>query len=383
MKNSQDIEELLKKLFEESSLILATLSQGVEYSKVIIRPIDIQGKKNYQISIFVQEKVLHSNYSSENCLEWLKSHFHDFKQTFLYTTVADYHLLVGKKGNITLLTKKPTKNSQNLAHNRKKNYLLEEGKPIDFLVELGVMNANGKVLASKGDKFRQINHFLEMINDILSHLDPSKPIQMIDFGCGKAYLTFALYYFFKIKGYKLKMIGLDLKSDVIQFCQKLACTLGYEGLQFIHQDINQFEPNGEVDLVVSLHACDTATDAALEKAIRWQSKVILAVPCCQHELLSQIEQEALRPLLKHGILKERFAALATDAARVQLLDVLGYQTQIIEFIDIENTPKNLLIRAIKRTRSTDVRSAWEAYLNFKRILNIHPSLERRFHSELS
>lgn len=383
----QNLEELLDSIFEDDSLILATLSaprQIGESFKVTIRPICIRGEQNYQITELRQEKALHSNLSSENCLAWLKQHAHNFKQTFFYTILADYHLLVGKKGNVTLLKKKPTKTSKNLIHNRQKNYLWQDGEPIDFLVQLGVMNSEGKVYASKTDKFRQINRFLEMIEDILPHLNPSQVVHVVDFGCGKAYLTFALYHFLKItKGYLVKMIGLDLKSDVIQYCQELAQTLGYEkDLSFIQEDINKFDPKEEVDLVVSLHACDTATDAALEKAIRWKAKVILCVPCCQHELLHQIEQDALRPLLKYGILKERFAALTTDAARVQLLDVLGYQTQIMEFIDLEHTPKNLLIRAIKRSLPSDSKSAWEAYLNFKKFLNIAPSLERRFKSEL-
>ena len=221
-----------------------------------------------------------------------------------------------------------------------------------------------------------------MIDDILPNLNPSRTIQIVDFGCGKAYLTFALYHFFKkIKGYNIRMIGLDLKQDVILFCQELAQSLGYENdLQFINCDINAYDAPSCVDIVISLHACDTATDAALEKAIRWKANV-LCVPCCQHELMNQIRQKS-NPLLKHGILKERFAALATDAARVQLLDVLGYQTQIMEFIDLEHTPKNLLIRAVKRSQtSRNQKGAWKDYLKFKNTLNINPSLERRFQTE--
>jgi SAM-dependent methyltransferase len=388
MASLQEIEALLATIFEENALILATLSaphKAKESFKVVIRPILIKGQLSYQITEQRQQKALHHNLSIEDCVNWLKQHVGDFKQTFLYTGLADYQLLVGKKGHVTLLKKAPTKTPRKLSHNRQKEYLWQEGIPVPFLIHLGVMSPEGKVYAAKKDKFRQINRFLEMISDVVLQLDSSKILRIVDFGCGKAYLTFALYHFLKItKGYQVHMVGLDLKSDVIQYCQELAQTLGYHhDLHFIREDINNYQAPDEVDIVVSLHACDTATDAALEKAIRWQAKVILCVPCCQHELMKQIHQDTLQPLLKHGILKERFAALTTDAARAQLLEVLGYQTQLLEFIDIEHTPKNLLIRAMKRFHSDGHRkSAWQTYLNFKHSLNIDPSLERRFHSEL-
>lgn len=386
MTNQQDFKVLLASIFEAEAFILATLSaprKKSEISKVTIRPIKVKDKLNYQLTENRQQQALHHNLSKEECVVWLTQHLLDFKQSFLYTTTADYQVLVGKKDNVTILKKDPTKAPRELTHNRQKEYLWQEGIPIPFLVQLGVMSAEGKVYAAKQDKFRQINRFLEMIEDVLPHLDSSRVLRIVDFGCGKAYLTFALYHFLKeTKGFQVNMVGLDLKSDVIKYCQELAQTLGYQhDLHFVREDINTFQTQEGVDLVVSLHACDTATDAALEKAIRWQAQVILSVPCCQHELMGQIQQETLRPLLKHGILKERFAALATDAARVQLLEVLGYQTQILEFIDVEHTPKNLLIRAIKRSHSGNQKAAWQTYLSFKQILNIHPSLERRFHSE--
>ncbi len=385
MTNLQDIEEILASIFEKDALILATMSaprKTHDMTKVMIRPIVIKGQSVYQVTENRQQQALHHNLSKQNCLNWLKQHLSDFKQTFLYTADADYHVLVSKKEHVTLLKKSPTKAPREAVHNRQKEYLWQEGIPVPFLVHLGVMSADGKVYASKKDKFRQINRFLEMIDDVLPHLDPSHPLNIVDFGCGKAYLTFALYHFLKVtKGYQVQMVGLDLKSDVIQYCQELARTLGYQqDLQFIRGDINTFQGQEKVDMVVSLHACDTATDAALEKAVRWQSQVILCVPCCQHELMQQVQQDSLKPLLKHGILKERFAALVTDAARVQLLEVLGYHTQILEFIDLEHTPKNLLIRAIKRShqREEQQQLAWQTYLTFKQHLNINPSLERRF-----
>lgn len=388
MSNREEIEDLLAALIEKDELILATLSSprlpdGA--SKAVVRPLLIKEKLNYQLTENHRQQAFHHNLSKKECLNWLKQHLHDFKQTFLYASSVDYHILLGKKGNLTLLKKPPSKAPRKLIHNRQKEYLLQEGKPIPFLVHLGVMNAEGKVHTAKKDKFRQINRFLEMIDDVLPHLDSTRSLHIVDFGCGKAYLTFALYHFLKrIKGFQIHLTGIDLKSDVIQYCQELSQALGYQNdFQFIQGDIDNYQTQEGVDMVVSLHACDTATDAALEKAVRWQAQVILSVPCCQHELLQQIQQEQLRPLLKHGILKERFSALATDAARVQLLEVLGYQAQILEFIDLEHTPKNLLIRAIRRSQSDGHRkAAWQTYLSFKQTLHIDPSLERRFQSEL-
>ncbi len=385
----QEIEHLIETILEKQELILATLSApriAKDISKVVIRPLLIKGKLSYQVTENRQQQAFHRNLFKEECLNWVKQHLENFKQIFFYTTSADYHVLLSKKGNVTLLKKAPSKAPLDLIHNRQKEYLLQEGEPIPFLVHLGVMNAEGKVHAAKKDKFRQINRFLEMIDDVLLHLDSSRPLHIIDFGCGKAYLTFALYHFLKaIKGYQVQLLGLDLKQDVIQYCQELAQSLGYQDdLHFIREDIDHYQAKHPIDMVVSLHACDTATDAALEKAIRWQAQVILSVPCCQHELMHQIQQEELRPLLKHGILKERFAALATDAARVQLLEALGYQAQILEFIDVEHTPKNLLIRAIKRSQPDGhCKAAWQAYVKFKHLLHVHPSLEKRFQLELS
>lgn len=390
LENSQ-IKDLFSTWFEKELLIQAVLSaprQVGESTKVVIRPLVMKGKTVYQLTEQRQQQALHRNLSPEECCEWLNQHSKNFKQSFFYTKEADYHLLVSKKGQLTLLKKPPTKVKMPIVstHNRQKEYLLSEGTIVPFLVQLGIMSSTGKVHANKRDKFRQINRFLEMIDDVLVHLDPTQLVRLIDFGCGKAYLTFALYHFLKIvKGYQVQITGLDLKQEVIQYCQELAETLGYQhDLQFIQGDINDFQAAEKVDMMVSLHACDTATDAALEKAVRWQTRVILCVPCCQHELMHQVQNQALEPLLKQGILKERFAALATDAARAQLLEVLGYQTQILEFIDLEHTPKNLLIRAVKRKQASieHSRQAWKSYLTFKENLGIHPSLEKRFQAEL-
>ena len=235
------------------------------------------------------------------------------------------------------------------AHNRVKQYILKEGVPVPFLIDLGVMNGQGKIVHARYDKFRQINRFLEFIEDILPQLNKNKENVIIDFGCGKSYLTFAMYYYLKeVKGYPVRIIGLDLKEDVIRHCSDLAVRYGYEKLSFTCGDIASYEGVDHVDMVVTLHACDLATDYALEKAVGWGAKVILSVPCCQHELNRQIHNPVLQPVLEYGLLKERMAALYTDGIRAKVLEYRGYNTQILEFIDMEHTPKNILLRAVLR-----------------------------------
>ncbi len=386
---SSEFDQIVSLIFAEKSLLSATLSspqaKSQEVLKVQIRPVSIKGKVQYQISEHYSQKVLHKNLSKEECENLLRNLLtHDFKQGLLCTAANDYHILVGKKRNITVITKPPSKTAlKTLSHNIPKQYLLQEGTPVPFLAALGIMNSVGKVFANKRDKFKQMNRFLEIVSDILPALEHKSKIHIIDFGCGKAYLTFALYhYLHNILKYDLEIVGLDLKQDVIAYCQSLADKLAYRKLQFVLGDINGYQPKNKVDLVVTLHACDTATDAALEKAVRWNADVILSVPCCQHELFTQVQSLPLNALLQHGILKERFAALATDAARGKILELLGYAVQIIEFIDMEHTPKNIMIRAVRKKHpQVDPKMAKE-YNEFKQLLNIYPSLEQRFINEL-
>ena len=251
------------------------------------------------------------------------------------------------------------------SHNRQKRYILEEGKHVAFLEDLGVMTADGKVVRSRYDKFRQINRFLEFIEDILPRLNKSRENVIIDFGCGKSYLTFAMYYYLhELKGYEVRIIGLDLKQDVIDHCNRLSVAYGFDKLKFYHGDIASYDGVDHVDMVVTLHACDTATDYALEKAVKWDASVILSVPCCQHELNKQMDNELLRPVLQYGLIKERMAALYTDALRAEILENRGYRTQILEFIDMEHTPKNILIRAVKQGGPKDNRKEIEDILQF-------------------
>ena len=265
-----------------------------------------------------------------------------------------YQVLVSKKGKMTIQRRLQTGRFKeiDLSHNRKKHYILEEGKAVPFLQDLGVMTKEGEIVRTKFDKFRQINRFLEFIEDILPALSREREVTILDFGCGKSYLTFAMYYYLKeLKKYDVHIIGLDLKEDVIRKCNGLAEKYGYEKLHFLCGDIAEYEGVQKVDMVVTLHACDKATDYALAKAVEWDAQVILSVPCCQHELNDQIQNKLLSPVLKYGLLKERMSALLTDGIRAELLESKGYSTQILEFIDMEHTPKNLLIRAVKTGRS--------------------------------
>lgn len=380
--SEKSLESLLSEIFEHHLLIQAVLSsprKSQECQKITIRPLLVKGEQLFQFTEFTDQQAFHLNLSPQECLKKVLENILIFKQSFFYTQQADYQILVSKKLQTTILKKPPSKSTSSLSllHNRKKSYLLEEGSPIPFLIHLGVMSTEGKIYPKKNDKFKQMNRFLEIIEDVIPHLDQNRQIRIVDFGCGKAYLTFALYHYLKvISGYNIQIHGLDLKKDVIEHCQTLAQDLGYSDLSFSLGDISKYRSDDPIDMVVTLHACDTATDAALAKAIHWKASVILCVPCCQHELFEQVNNEALNPLLKHGILKERFAALATDAARAQLLEIEGYRTQVMEFIDMEHTPKNLLIRAVKRTQSQDTSEAVAAYKEFTDCLHIQPCLER-------
>ena len=306
-----------------------------------------------------------------------------FKQAQAETEGWTASVLVSKKGKVSIKRKpkaeirKPADVlndawKSGLAHNRKKNYILEEGIPMPFLIDLGVQTAEGRIVHARYDKFRQINRFLEFIEDVLPELPKDREVTILDFGCGKSYLTFAIYYYLhELKGYDIRIIGLDLKTDVIYACNQLAKKYGYRKLKFMEGNIADYTGSDEVDMVVTLHACDTATDFALAKAVGWKAKVILSVPCCQHEVNRQIANETLAPLFSYGLIKERMAALVTDAMRAEYLKREGYDTQILEFIDMEHTPKNILIRAIKTGKKKNNKEQIERCREF---LQIHPTL---------
>ena len=324
--------------------------------KVKVRPIEKKGNLLFQLESFTKTQAFHENLDPISARDRLLEYMEEFRQMQVSTVHMNYTVLVSKKGKVTI-QKKASKGSVRpveLSHNRSKKYILEEGIPVPFLQDLGVMTKDGKIVHSRFDKFRQINRFLEFIEDILPELDKGRELTILDFGCGKSYLTFAMYYYLhELKEYDIRIIGLDLKKEVICHCNELSEKYGYEKLRFLEGDIADYTGVNKVDMVVTLHACDTATDYALAKAVGWDAKVILSVPCCQHELNRQIRNEVLEPVLRYGLLKERMAALITDGLRAQYLEREGDEAQILEFIDMEHTPKNILIRAVKRNQKAD------------------------------
>lgn len=357
-----ELRQLLQEMLKES-LIQITLSNtrdSKRAQKVQVRPVLIKDKLCFQETLYRGTQVFHENRTKEETLEHIAGYLAElFRQGEMKTEDAEATVLVSKKGKMTIRRRgrkrqpesgeQPADGRERLKHNRQKQYLLKEGEPASFLVGLGVQTPDGHVTAAKYDKFRQINRYLEFIEDVMEELPKDGRIRIIDFGCGKSYLTFAMYhYLHELQGRDIEVTGLDLKTDVIRHCNQLAENLHYDHLHFERGDISSYEGADAVDLVVTLHACDTATDFALEKAVKWGAKVILAVPCCQHELNGQIKSELLQPVLKYGLIKERMAALMTDALRANLLEQQGYDVQILEFIETEHTPKNLLIRAVRR-----------------------------------
>ena len=355
-------DEFFDELINEN-MILAVLSgcrRKDAPSRVRIRSVEVKGEILYQASVPEGAKMLHRNYRREELVDFLKESLDGtYSQLQVQGRQADGGVLVSKKGKHTVKIKphEVKENAKILSHNRVKQYILPQGKPVPFLVDLGVMTREGRVREAAYDKYRQINRFLEFIQDILPKLPKDREITIVDFGCGKSYLTFAMYYFFReLKGYQVKIIGLDLKEDVIRRCSRLAEEYGYDNLQFLQGDIAGYEGLEKADMMVTLHACDTATDFALAKAVQWDAKVILSVPCCQHELNGKIRNDLLAPVLKYGILKERMSALITDGIRANLLESAGYSVQILEFIDMEHTPKNLLIRAVKTGKKQSAES---------------------------
>lgn len=397
------MDQIIRKTFEEAiknqvtSIIISNSSDREKVNKIKIRPVMLKEVLYYQVSEYIGTQVFHTNYQIEELYTLLPNWFEGlFRQAEITTRRGNVIILISKKGKVTVMNKgnKPdgiVKNQlmesddfpQELSHNKKKKYILQENVALPFLIDLGVMNKDGAIIKAKSDKFRQINRFLEYVEDILPHLDKGKELTILDFGCGKSYLTFALYYYLRVlKEYQINIIGLDLKTDVIKHCNELAKQYGYDRLHFFVGDIASYTECTSVDMVVTLHACDTATDHALYKAVNWGAKVILSVPCCQHELNQQIKSTTLKPILKYGIVKERMAALITDALRAELLEQQGYRVQLLEFIDMEHTPKNILIRAVlKDSPQKEVKFTNGELESCMEFLGVNPCLLKLFRNE--
>ena len=381
----------LRKSIQDENFIKIVFSdrQGGDFNKIIIKPLFLKSAKNIQIESFKDNKAFHKNIDLNNLQELednLKEYIDNFKQILLQIEGSDISF-IRKKESFSRREKESNLIKTSNGHNKKKQYILNEGDKIDFLIELGLMSVEGKILKSSYNKFKQINKYLEFIDDVIEELKTKKlitnHINVLDFGCGKSYLTFALYYYLKNyrKDLTFSIVGLDLKKDVIEFCNKLAKKLNYENLEFLNGNIKDYDKSKEVDLVFSLHACNNATDYSLEKALSLNAKAILAVPCCHHEFFEKIQKNknsefhnTLKIMVDNGVVLDKFATLATDSFRSLSLELCGYKTKMIEFIDMEHTPKNILIKAIK-SKSSDLKEKLVEYNKLKEFLGIKPLLE--------
>lgn len=337
--------------------------KSYRYKKTVLRKLKQKEEWKYQIERFTQTQVFHENIRTEELGGKVLSLFPEcYSQMNLFDTKQQWDYKVTKKGKLLSNKTKVARQiavegTPLIAHNRKKNYILQEGTVIPPLVDLGIFNKEGRVVRAMYDKYKQINRFLELVEDVIKDI-PDKCLHIIDFGCGKSYLTFILYYYLvELRGYQVHMTGLDLKADVIAKCNATAQKYQYENLHFELGDINGYQTEEPVDMVVTLHACDTATDYALYNAVTWNAGIILSVPCCQHEVNGQVQSDTLSLLTKYGIVKERMSALMTDAIRANMLEYCGYRTQLLEFVDLAHSPKNILIRAVRGNVSAKKREA--------------------------
>jgi len=374
-------------LLNEKTLVNATISQprqkSNELKRVKLKPIELKGVYTIQLEYQYERILKHENIPLDAFAPHFDLLLEQFRQVHAQFTYQSVHVQLSKKNKVLWKSDKQTAVKEvNLSHNRKKQYLLDDATPYPFLIRLGVQTEDGKVKKQKYDKFKQINRFVEFIDDSLQYLPKDRTIRILDFGSGKSYLTFALYHYLKVeKGLNIRVTGLDLKKEVIEECNRIATDLQYDDLEFLVGDINDYNDETSVDMVVTLHACDVATDMALARAVKWGAKVILSVPCCQHELNRQLNTPALDIMLQHGLIRERFASLATDSIRAELLSLVGYDTQLLEFIDMEHTPKNVLIRAYYtgKKATAEQRARYDAFIT---LLDAKPFLQNELQNYL-
>lgn len=362
-----EIFNIIKEIISTKTLVKGVFSNNEKdfiIKKIILKPVSIKGDYQIQFEKFENNKAFHENLDSGKALNFIFDLLDKFKQFLFITTDSEIQILKNKKG-FSIKKKETSKKTISLSHNNEKNYILKENTPIPFLIKLGVMDKDGNITKEKFNKFRQINRYLEFIEDTLKELQEKKLIndtmKIVDFGCGKSYLTFALYHYLKnIKKMNISITGLDLKDDVITHCNQIAKELNFNDLHFSKGDIKDFKSSDEIDMIFSLHACNIATDYSILKGLELNAKAILAVPCCQSEINQKINQnnkssfkKELSSLANHGILQERFSSLATDALRALALEACGFNSKVMEFIDMEHTPKNILIKAIRANSSLE------------------------------
>lgn len=384
------MKETLSYVIENRMLTKLTLSKPADATVIRAtgRLVELKGKLYLALERFCTDgKALHQNIPAENAAEAVAEMVPSQYQALnIQTPSGNCEVKVSKKGKVTVLDriKRNAAAPVELTHNRKKQYIIADDEPVDFLVELGVQDAKGRIFDKKRSKFRQINRFLELVADVESHIITGDELYILDLCCGKSYLSFAVYYYFtRIRGCKVTMDCVDLKTDVIEFCDSVAKKLGYDGLHFMAGDIRSFEIRRTPDLTVSLHACDIATDIVLAKGIDSGSRVILSTPCCHHEMMHQLKPrgEAADFLLEHSILKQKFADAATDALRCRLLQLMGYEVGALELIDPEETPKNVLIRGVKRQKPSlkQTEKLKQEYCDICNLLGVRPYLAEHYH----
>ncbi len=374
-----NVEQLLSKYFGSGELDSCVVSAPINKDQIIksitIRPIKKNNKevkaefkytKHNDIKTISTTELMDFILNEQKCF---------FKQILLKTNEMEYQILSNKKGKSKIIQKPISKKAK--SHNKEKKYLIPDNTPCDFLIEIGVMDKNGKVKSHQYKKFRQINRFLEMVYDLYKN-NSAQSLHIVDFGCGKSYLTFALYYFFtKILVKEVEITGIDLKQEVINHCNQIAQKLAYTNLKFVHGFIHDFKTDKPIDFVVTLHACDTATDDAILFSLKHEVDKMMFVPCCQHELNSQLENSTNQVMLKYGIFKDRLTSIITDSMRAQLLEISGYKVQTMEFIDMEHTAKNILLRCQKTKRTAqEIATKKQAYQKFKEHWSIAPYLEK-------
>lgn len=375
------MKNLFENINENQSLILMNMSNPRKKSnpvkKISIRPVLMGSKLMYQAEYHYENKVTHHNFDTDELYDFVYSNMSAyFKQANLFTSENDIQILANKIDKAKIIKKPPTKKLEIVGHNKKKNYIIPDNTPCDFLIRLGVMDNTGKVVPKHYSKFRQINRFLEIVSDCMDYFKDDK-IKIIDFGCGKSYLTFALYYYLKIQEKRpVEIVGLDLKENVINLCNEIAEDLGYDELKFQLGDIAEYQDTS-CDMVVTLHACDTATDYALINAVNWNTKVILSVPCCQHEMFKQIDNPIENSMFKHGIIKDKFTELLTDGLRGLKLESVGYDVSMIEFTSLEHTSKNIMIKALYNEKATKARKekALVEYEALKENYKVSPTID--------
>ena len=383
---AEDYKGMIKEAVScEETFLRLTMSGKIQgesnpWIKAVLCPVEVKGENRFQFIYYDEKKAITKNYDRFELLERLEELLSTpFSQIHVQATSGDLHMRITKRGKVLITKGKPSRSEDGpeLSHNRVKRYLIPRDTPDEFLQGIGIMDQSGNVKPTMQDKFRQINEFLRLMDQTISRSDLSgKDLTIVDCGCGNAYLTFAGYHYLNhIQGVSTRVIGIDKELERIEKCSKLRDSLGWSGLEFIQAKIAEYVPDAVPDIVLSLHACDTATDEAIAQGVAWQSEVILAAPCCQHELRPQIKASLFDPVLRHGILKQRTADVLTDACRAQILRILGYKTDVVQFIDSKHTPKNLMIRA-RRALNPGNQTLIEEYKALRDFWEIEPSIEK-------